>query len=1308
MPDLLPRSVRVFVSSTFRDFFAERDRLARFAFPRLRRACEERAVMFTEVDLRWGITDEQAAEGEVLPICLSEIDASRPFFIGLLGERYGWVAGAIPDELIERHPWLAERRTRSVTELEILHGVLNCPRMADRSFFYFRDREASLRLGEEGASESVTAAERLSDLKARIRSSGLPVREGFGTPEELEAAVVSDLTSAIGALFPLAGAPDALEQERLVHDAFGYELASSFVPRLALLSALDAHAAGMGAPLLVTGESGSGKTALLAHWARAQVSRPNQKPIVVHFCGASAAAGDWSTLVRRVGAELTRATGVAAAFPDEPNALRDAFKRHLFQAAEAKPFVLVIDGADQLEDREGALDLSFLPPVPPTRCRLVLSAVVGTRPAQEAQRREWGSLVVDSLESAQRREVLQSLLSRRAKGLDASRMDRICEAPGAESPLFLSVLADELSVVASHETFDAMLDRYLPIDTAGNLYERVLERFERDYDTRNGLVRDTLTAIWASRRGLSERELLEILGHDSPLPQVQLAPLLLAAGRQLTSRGGRLNYTHALMARAVENRFLRDEAEKLEVHRLLATHFDRDRMSMRSVDELPWHLYEAREWNRLAALLAHVEFLDLAWRVNADQVLRYWTAIERESTLRVTAAYRDALGGPAGWRGDQRRILHLLIAMGYLEDAATLCESQATLHRQPGNQDALKDTLECWAVVCRDLGHWDRALTLLSELERLSEESGDFIGLSAALGYQAEIVDARGDSDRAEELVNRKEIIGRFFGDVEGILAALLLKAVILEDRGYLDDALAVLEEAESLSRAQGDLSGLQASRGNQANIAAAQGDLKRALAIFTELERGYRDIGDRGALASTLANMSLLQDLSGDRLSAVSLAQEAERIWREMGSPAGMKCVLEPTVMISRQPEGHGAPPMLEEEERICRQRGDMKALQRLLGICGGILQGAGDLDGAIDRFREQERICRSCGQAVGLAIALSGQASVFRLRGDYASSLSCLEEQLRICDDLGYRVGRANTLGMLADIFLALNDTARAVKLLDEEARIFREVGNAGGLVAALENQARLLHITGDLDAAMAISEEWLRISRRIGDMEGLQGALGTRARILLARGNEVEAMALFKEQERICRGMGYRQGLGESLGGQARILQVRGVLDRAIANYREQESICREIGDFEGLGEALGGQGLVLHALGSSDRAVTILTEAQRILRESDSAGKLQESLGDLGVVFISRGEFDRAIPLLEEQVRICRESGIPSGLELGLSNHAECLLTLGRPRDALPLCEEAVEVARRHNSSGLAESVALAARVRDALAGLAAGG
>src|SRR4051794_25439414 len=124
------RAVRVFVSSTFRDMHAEREQLVKHVFPQIRKLCERRGVTWGEVDLRWGITEEQKSEGKVLSVCLAEIRNCRPFFLGILGERYGWVPDEVTPDLTEREPWLAEQGSCSVTELEILYGVLDNPEMA--------------------------------------------------------------------------------------------------------------------------------------------------------------------------------------------------------------------------------------------------------------------------------------------------------------------------------------------------------------------------------------------------------------------------------------------------------------------------------------------------------------------------------------------------------------------------------------------------------------------------------------------------------------------------------------------------------------------------------------------------------------------------------------------------------------------------------------------------------------------------------------------------------------------------------------------------------------------------------------------------------------------------------------------------------------------------------------------------------------------------------------------------------------------------------------------------------------------------
>ena len=68
------RVVRVFISSTFRDFGEERDLLMKRVFPELRRRARDRFVEVIGVDLRWGITEAEAERGETLPICLREIE----------------------------------------------------------------------------------------------------------------------------------------------------------------------------------------------------------------------------------------------------------------------------------------------------------------------------------------------------------------------------------------------------------------------------------------------------------------------------------------------------------------------------------------------------------------------------------------------------------------------------------------------------------------------------------------------------------------------------------------------------------------------------------------------------------------------------------------------------------------------------------------------------------------------------------------------------------------------------------------------------------------------------------------------------------------------------------------------------------------------------------------------------------------------------------------------------------------------------------------------------------------------------------
>lgn len=136
----LERQISIFLSSTFKDMEAERDLLLQHIFPVFRKKCLERKFVFTEIDLRWGITEEDAKNGQTIEIGLKEIEGCRelgvpPFFIGFLGERYGWTPqeddlfnywkNCIDEKSVYTHQ-IREALSKglSVTDLDMRFGLL--------------------------------------------------------------------------------------------------------------------------------------------------------------------------------------------------------------------------------------------------------------------------------------------------------------------------------------------------------------------------------------------------------------------------------------------------------------------------------------------------------------------------------------------------------------------------------------------------------------------------------------------------------------------------------------------------------------------------------------------------------------------------------------------------------------------------------------------------------------------------------------------------------------------------------------------------------------------------------------------------------------------------------------------------------------------------------------------------------------------------------------------------------------------------------------------------------------------------------
>lgn len=147
------KTIRIFVSSTFRDMDTERDALRNLIEPRLNEALSKYSIDVKLVDLRHTVetnkklTIEQR-EQRVFQICMDEIESCSPYFIALIGHRYGWIPDLKKMGIIEKYKKVQRddftngKDKISVTSYELLSGLFRGNEINKRSLVYLRNDDS--------------------------------------------------------------------------------------------------------------------------------------------------------------------------------------------------------------------------------------------------------------------------------------------------------------------------------------------------------------------------------------------------------------------------------------------------------------------------------------------------------------------------------------------------------------------------------------------------------------------------------------------------------------------------------------------------------------------------------------------------------------------------------------------------------------------------------------------------------------------------------------------------------------------------------------------------------------------------------------------------------------------------------------------------------------------------------------------------------------------------------------------------------------------------------------------------------------
>ena len=892
-----PRLVRVFVASTVEDMQEEIDVLANTVFPELHRRCRERHVEFLEVDLRPGRTAESTEEIDLVAISFAEIEQCRPYFVGILGQRYGWAPSMIDPELLATNLWLVEHPDKSLTELQILHGALNDPTLGRHSFFYLRDPAYLTTLPEERGPdyepEGPEARRKLDDLKDRIRRSGLSVRDNYANAELLGQQILDDLWGAIDRDFPADAAPSTLERYAAEHETFALTRTAVYIGRDEHLNALDRHVGGDGPPLVVTGDEGTGKSSLLANWAKDYQAASPQAFLIRHFVGCVSHSNDHVALMVRVIAEIKRRYKLPEETPGTPPKIAARFPAWLAAAAARGGLIVVLDGLDRLTDHGDALDLCWLPEAFPPNVRVVISAKPGSI-LSALEERGWPTLELDGFQSEERRRFIQEYLAHIRKDLAAEQVDRILDAPQSANPLFLRTLLDEAvsSPISSEQA--ARIDDCLDVDNPDALYEKVLARLERRHDSfRQEMIGGVMSTLWAARTGLCERELIELLeSWQGPLPRAAWSQLYLDLQPLLINRSGLLGFMHNAVRRAVEHRYLEDAKAQRDAAARLAFYFAPQKTDDRKIDELPWQLLKVEAWRTLKDCL---ESLTVFWRLTSG--LRQWELREYWRKLgtryNVVQTYEDVFLRHQKAGPPERdlclildRLAGFLESIGKYEGAASFYHISLEIREKLFESDhpELAGNLASLAAALRGKGDFKEAESMLRRAVDMTEKTrgSDHPELALRLHDLGDLLQTAGEYLAAEPLLRQALEIHRKGPKTAhlSLAATLASLAAVLQSKKDLDGAEAAFREILDIrervfgpehpdtAACLNELGGLLAGKGD--DQAAAQ-TYRRALGICE------RSLGPKHPdCAASLAGLAAILERGGDYEGAEPLLRRA------------------------------------------------------------------------------------------------------------------------------------------------------------------------------------------------------------------------------------------------------------------------------------------------------------------------------------------------------------------------------------------------------------------------------------------------
>lgn len=470
------------------------------------------------------------------------------------------------------------------------------------------------------------------------------------------------------------------------HEAFAASRVIDYVfepTRDIYFNTLDQHADTLDGdikpPLVLLGDEGSGKSALLANWvSKRREHKHREEFLFQHYVGCSSqSSGLLDTLYRLETALKTFFQLREMKVPETEVELRWSLNRFL-EAASKKTFpariVIVIDGVNRLKgdgSAEGALH--WLPTDLPPCVRFIVSTVENDRTLYsrtkkeatphrtfvELVRRQCPLLSVEPLSSTTRSRVVKSFMQMYEGDISLTEEQcfKIVASEASAQPMYLRTLLQglTLAIELTDSSPDQVLEDFLRCTTASDLLDRYLNiccrssfgdddesvtdrsTSQRSVNTASSvetsdIMGKMLSIVYVSRSGLSVDEIWGLIKMVSKVEpsENQAAKLLSILNGFTMVVDGLQSLSHEIYREVIYTKYICSRESLIKWHNVLARFFGQLPPCGRKLSALPYHLETAGSWSKVKNCLTDIEMFQLWWTPKyKSDFIQFWASLTR-------------------------------------------------------------------------------------------------------------------------------------------------------------------------------------------------------------------------------------------------------------------------------------------------------------------------------------------------------------------------------------------------------------------------------------------------------------------------------------------------------------------------------------------------------------------------------------------------------------------------------------------------------------------------------------------------------